>query len=74
MFDDLIIPFVLLLLLASSLRTVTQGTVAVVTMFGKYRRVMLPGLNAKIPLLESIQRRISIQNRSADLEFQAITG
>jgi regulator of protease activity HflC (stomatin/prohibitin superfamily) len=43
-------------------------------MFGKYRRVMLPGLNVKIPLLESIQRRISIQNRSADLEFQAITG
>jgi hypothetical protein len=27
---------------------------------------MLPGLNVKIPLLETIQRRISIQNRSAD--------
>ncbi len=54
--------------------TVSQGYVAVVTMFGKYRRVMLPGLNFKIPFLETIMRRISIQNRSADLEFQAITG
>ncbi len=29
--------------------TVDQGRVAVVTMFGKYRRVMYPGLNFKIP-------------------------
>ena len=74
MFDSYILLLVLFILVFSSLRTVAQGTVAVVTMFGKYRRVMLPGLNVKIPLLESIQRRISIQNRSADLEFQAITG
>jgi regulator of protease activity HflC (stomatin/prohibitin superfamily) len=74
MFDSYILLLVLFLLVFSSLRTVAQGTVAVVTMFGKYRRVMLPGLNVKIPLLETIQRRISIQNRSADLEFQAITG
>lgn len=71
---SLFLLIIALLLLVSALRTVAQGTVAVVTMFGKYRRVMLPGLNVKIPLLESIQRRISIQNRSADLEFQAITG
>lgn len=74
MFGSYILLLVLVLLVFASLRTVAQGTVAVVTMFGKYRRVMLPGLNVKIPLLETIQRRISIQNRSADLEFQAITG
>ena len=74
MFGSYILLLVLFVLVFSSLRTVAQGTVAVVTMFGKYRRVMLPGLNVKIPLLETIQRRISIQNRSADLEFQAITG
>lgn len=74
MLGSYILLLVLFLLVFSSLRTVAQGTVAVVTMFGKYRRVMLPGLNVKIPLLETIQRRISIQNRSADLEFQAITG
>src|SRR4030095_14436516 len=53
--------------------TVQQGTVAVITVFGKYRRVLTPGLNFKIPLIEQIYRRISIQNRSVELEFQAVT-
>ena len=52
---------------------VPQGTVAVVTIFGKYRRIMLPGLNFKLPLIETIYKRISIQNRSLELNFQAIT-
>jgi len=52
---------------------VQTGTVAVVTMFGKYRRVMQPGLNVRIPLLEQIARRVSIQNQSAELTFQATT-
>ncbi len=53
--------------------TVRQGTVAVITMFGKYRRIMLPGLNFKIPFLEAVFKRISIQNRSVELDFQAVT-
>ncbi|MES2797208.1 MAG: SPFH domain-containing protein [Bacteroidota bacterium] len=52
---------------------VQQGNVAVVTIFGKYRRILYPGLNFKIPFIESIFRNISIQNRSVELEFQAIT-
>lgn len=52
---------------------VPQGTVAVVTIFGKYRRIMLPGLNFKLPFIETIYKRISIQNRSLELNFQAIT-
>ena len=52
---------------------VQQGTVAVITIFGKYARVMTPGLNFKIPFIEFIYRRISIQNRSVELAFQAIT-
>jgi regulator of protease activity HflC (stomatin/prohibitin superfamily) len=60
-------------LLANGLVTISQGTVGVVTMFGKYKRVMLPGLNFKLPFIEVIARRISIQNRSIELQFQAIT-
>ncbi len=52
---------------------VQQGTVVVITIFGKYARVMAPGLNFKIPFIEAIYRRISIQNRSVELTFQAIT-
>lgn len=53
--------------------TVNQGTIAVVTMFGKYRRILYPGLNFKIPFFEVVHKRISIQNRSVELEFQAVT-
>ena len=53
--------------------TVNQGMIGVVTMFGKYRRIMRPGLNFKIPFLEQIFKKISIQNRSVELSFQAIT-
>ncbi|HQO30636.1 MAG TPA: SPFH domain-containing protein [Chitinophagales bacterium] len=53
--------------------TVQQGTVAVITVFGKYRRILMPGLNMKIPFIEQVYKRVSIQNRSVELEFQAIT-
>lgn len=61
------------LILALSFITVQQGNIAVVTVFGKYRRIMYPGLNLRIPFIERIYKRISIQNRSAELGFQAIT-
>ncbi len=63
----------LLALLFASIATVQQGTVAVITIFGKYRRVLRPGLNFRIPFIEKIFRRISYQNRSIELKFQAIT-
>lgn len=63
----------ILLFIFSGLVSVNQGTIAVVTMFGKYRRLLHPGLNFKIPFLEQIFKRISIQNRSVELEFQAVT-
>ena len=61
------------LVLFLSFVTVAQGTIAVVTVFGKYRRVLGPGLNFKIAFIEVIFKRVSIQNRSVELEFQAIT-
>lgn len=57
----------------ASFFTVHQGTVAVVTRFGKYRKIALPGLNFKTPLLDSVFDHISTQNRSEELKFQAIT-
>jgi regulator of protease activity HflC (stomatin/prohibitin superfamily) len=63
----------LVLLVFSGLVTVKQGFIDVVTMFGKYRRILRPGLNFKIPFLERIARTVSIQNKSVELEFQAVT-
>lgn len=59
--------------LFSSFVTIQQGMVGVVTIFGKYQRILTPGLNFKIPLIETIFKKISIQNRSAEMEFQATT-
>ena len=64
---------IIVFIIFSGLVTVNQATIAVVTMFGKYQRILRPGLNFKIPILEQIYRRISIQNRSVELEFQAVT-
>src|ERR1022692_209785 len=64
---------ILILFVFSGLVTVNQGFINVITMFGKYRRIMSPGLNFKIPFLEQVTKRISIQNHSVELEFQAVT-
>jgi regulator of protease activity HflC (stomatin/prohibitin superfamily) len=61
------------LLFVLSFVTIQQGMVGVTTIFGKYRRVLPPGLNLKIPFVEKLYKRISIQNRSAELGFQAVT-
>ena len=62
-----------LIIIFSGFVTVQQGYIAVITVFGKYKRILTPGLNFKIPIIETVQRRISIQNQSVELEFQAIT-
>jgi len=64
---------VLVVVFFGSLFTINQGYIGVVTMFGKYRRIVRPGLNIKIPILETVYRKVSIQNRSVELEFQAVT-
>jgi regulator of protease activity HflC (stomatin/prohibitin superfamily) len=53
-------------------RTVPQATVGVVTVFGKFQRIMREGLNLKMPW-EKITMRLSLQNRALQMEFQAIT-
>lgn len=62
-----------LLLVFLSFVTVQQGTVAVITVFGKYKRILTPGLNMKIPFIERVYKKISIQNKSVELGFQAVT-
>jgi regulator of protease activity HflC (stomatin/prohibitin superfamily) len=70
----ILIPVVLILILISiSTTLVKEGNVAVITTFGKYKRMLKPGLHFISPLSESIFKKISIQNHSIELEFAAIT-
>jgi len=73
MLEFLVLSTTVLLLLFFSVVVVNQGTIAIITLFGKYQRIMLPGLRFRIPFVESIFRRVSIQNQSIELEFQAVT-
>jgi len=65
---------VAIIIFLGSFFTINQGYIGIITMFGKYQRIVLPGLRLKIPILESVYKKISYQNRSVELEFQAITG
>ena len=57
----------------ATFKTIQQGSIGVVTMFGKYQRILTPGLNFVIPFLERVWRTISTQNKSIEMDFQATT-
>jgi regulator of protease activity HflC (stomatin/prohibitin superfamily) len=69
----LLLTVLALMAILTSFVSIQQGTVAVTTIFGKYNRILHPGLNFKIPIIEKVFKRISIQNRSAEMGFQAVT-
>ena len=62
-----------LVIFFGSFFTINQGFIGVITMFGKYQRIARPGLRMKLPIIEQVHRKVSIQNRSVELEFQAVT-
>ena len=63
----------ILAILSSGSFTINQGTIGVITRLGKYAGIKRAGLNWKIPFIDQIFRRVSVQNRSVELEFQAVT-
>jgi prepilin-type processing-associated H-X9-DG protein len=69
----IIILVLVLLTILLSFVTVQQGTIAITTIFGKFSRILRPGLNLKIPFIEKVFKKISVQNRSSELGFQAVT-
>ncbi|MDP4095036.1 MAG: SPFH domain-containing protein [Bacillota bacterium] len=63
---------IILIFLLSNIVTVQQGHVLVLTRFGKYKKILAPGLHVKSPL-DSKFLRLSLQNRAMEVNFQAIT-
>ena len=64
---------VLVALLIGATSIIKQGHVGVAVLFGRYRRLLHPGLNFRIPFVETVFKKLSLQHRAAELEFQAIT-
>ncbi len=72
------VPFVILLvvglyLVFGSFFTVATAQVAVVTRFGKFMRVAEPGLNWKVPFIDSVQGRVSLRVQQIKLQMETKT-
>ena len=65
------LPVMFIIMALPCYATIPEGNVGVITQFGRYRRMLLPGFNWIKPWESS--NTISVQNRSMVLEFEAIT-
>jgi len=72
------VPAVILLIVVvylafSSFFTVPTAQAAVVTRFGKFLRVAEPGLNWKVPFVDSVQGRVSLRVQQIKLQMETKT-
>jgi len=68
----LVIFFVLVVVLGSFF-TVSTAQVAVITRFGKFRRVAEPGLNWKWPIIDKVAGKVSLRVNQIDLTMETKT-
>lgn len=62
-----------LILLFTGLFTVNQQTAAVVQRFGKFQYIAMPGLNFKVPLIDTVAGRINLRVRQLDVDVETKT-
>jgi regulator of protease activity HflC (stomatin/prohibitin superfamily) len=68
-----VVVLILLLLLGGTFFVVNQQTAVVVQNFGKFARVALPGLNMKIPFIETIAGRLNLRVQQLDVRVETKT-
>lgn len=59
--------------LYNAIFTVPQSQVGIITRFGRFQKIAFSGLNFKIPFVDRLMKTESLQNRSGELKFQAVT-
>jgi regulator of protease activity HflC (stomatin/prohibitin superfamily) len=77
MFDLVIVVWVFLLLvvvvtLFAGVKTVPQGSIWTVERFGAYTRMLQPGLNFVIPYVDSVGRKLNVQEQVVDIPEQSV--
>jgi regulator of protease activity HflC (stomatin/prohibitin superfamily) len=65
--------FLGLILLTSTFFTVEQQSRAIIERFGRYVRTSNPGLNVKIPLIDSVAQRVSLRVQQLPVEVETKT-
>jgi len=68
-----ILLFIALVLVLSSFYTVRTAEVAIITRFGKFLRIALPGLNWKMPLIDTVAGRVSLRVNQITLTMETKT-
>ena len=68
-----ILLLVVLILVFGSFFTVNTAEVAVITRFGRFLRVAQPGLNWKMPIIDSVTGRISLRVNQINLTMETKT-
>lgn len=70
---QILLGVITLLVLASVFFTVEEQEVAVVERFGKFHRLAQPGLRARIPGVDTIADRVTLQTVPLELEVSTKT-
>ncbi|MFM7538566.1 MAG: SPFH domain-containing protein [Planctomycetota bacterium] len=65
--------FLILLLTASTVVVVKQQTSVIVERFGKYHCIMGPGLNFKIPIVDTVAARMDLRVRQLNVKVETKT-
>jgi regulator of protease activity HflC (stomatin/prohibitin superfamily) len=65
--------FIVLVVVLGSFFTVSTAQVAVLTRFGKFRRVAEPGLNWKWPIIDKVAGRVSLRVNQINLTMETKT-
>jgi regulator of protease activity HflC (stomatin/prohibitin superfamily) len=68
-----ILLLILIVLIFGSFFTVNTAEVAVITRFGRFLRVAQPGLNWKMPIIDSVAGRISLRVNQINLTMETKT-
>ena len=68
-----IIAIVIFFVIISSIKIVKQQTAFTVETLGKFSRVIFPGFNLVVPVIENIGRRINLSTMTLDFSILAIT-
>ncbi|MBA3817802.1 MAG: SPFH domain-containing protein [Deltaproteobacteria bacterium] len=68
-----VVGFLMIVLVASSIYTVEQRTVAIVQRLGKFQRAAEPGIHLKIPVLDRVVGRINVRVQQLDVAVDTKT-
>jgi len=68
-----VIAVLAIILLTGTLFTVEQQSRAIIERFGRYVRTAKPGLNVKIPLIDSVAQRVSLRVQQLPVEVETKT-